>query len=164
MSDSIGSPATALNDAFVDPKVLERLQRRDAGGDFPEIPFAWILSYRSSSALQNIRYFENGVRHCKLEFPIRVFLSKWTAAILVTFVPPEAVKEPHVQEWFDTWYEVPVEEAKKRLAQHPDFPYTGVNPDLHMAQLRTGGEHKEILKRSRERLLGMGVPFIGRHL
>lgn len=161
MSDSIGDPDDSLHDAFVDAKVLERLKRPHSDNS-PGIPFAWILSYDAKKALRNIGYFENGVRHCQLEFPLRVFMSKWTAAILVTFVPPEAVREPHVQEWFDTWYEVPLQDAKERLAKFPDFPYDGRNADLHMAELRTSGEHKEILKRSRERLIKLGVPLLGR--
>ena len=160
MSDSIGDPRQSLFDQFVEPQMLERLQRKHSEQS-PGIPFAWILSYRSNSALQNIRYFENGVRHCQLQFPIRVFMSKWTAAIVVSFVPLEAIKEPHVQEWYASFYELSAEEAKTRLAQYPDFPYDGRNADLAMAELHTSGEHKAILQRSKERLRALGVPLIG---
>lgn len=160
MSDSIGSPETSIYADFVDPVIRERLQR-PTSKQSPGIPFAWMLSYRASSACQNIRYFENGVRHCQLEFPIRVFMSTWSAAIVVTFVPLEAIKEPHVQEWYDTFYEVPLEDAKQRLEQFPEFPYTGQNSDLYLAELRTNADPKVLLKRSRERLRKMGVPLIG---
>lgn len=159
MSDSIGDPEDSIYERFVEPAIRDRLQRAGTD-DKPSIPFAWMLSYRASSARQNIRYFENGVRHCQLEFPIRVFLSHWSAAIVVSFVPLEAIKEPHVQEWYDSFYEVPVEEAKARLEQFPEFPYNGQNSDLYLADLRTSGEQQAVLKRSKERLRAMGVPLI----
>lgn len=126
----------------------------------PGIPIVWMLSYRAEGALQNIRYFENGVRHCQLEFPIRVFLSHWTDAILVSFVPLEAVKEPHVQEWHVTFYEVPVEEAKARLTKFPKFPYDGRNADLVRAEMLAGGDIQRLLKRSAERLKALGIPKV----
>ncbi|MDB5819108.1 MAG: hypothetical protein JWQ11_2748 [Rhizobacter sp.] len=174
MSDTIGSPEEGLNEAFVAPALRERLLREHSDAS-PGIPFAWILSYRAASALRNfawilsyraasalrnIGYFENGVRHCALDFPIRIYLSSWSAAILVTFVPLEAVKEPHIQEWFDSFYEVPVAEAKRRMTAFPDFPYDGRNPDSALAQAIVSGERDAVLKRSRERLLKLGVPLL----
>ncbi len=161
MSDSTGDPDTHIFEQFVDAAVRERLQR-DHSAQSPGCPFAWILSYRASAARQNIRYFENGVRHCKLDFPIRVFMSNWTPAIVVTFVPLEAIKEPHVQEWYDSFYEVPVETAKHRLETYPDFPYDGRNSDLALAELMTSGDQQAVLQRSRERLKALGVPNITR--
>lgn len=159
MSDSIGSPDAAMYAQFVAPAIRARLLEPDSEHR-PGIPFAWILSYEAARARQNIRYFENGVRHCQLEFPIRVFMSTWSAAIVVSFVPLEAIKEPHVQEWYDSFYEVPVEDAKARLERYPAFPYDGRNPDLALAELRTNGELKAVLRRSRERLLALGVPLL----
>ncbi len=155
MSDSIGDERL-LHTHLVDPAVLERVSAEHSEAR-PGIPFVWMLSYKASSALQNIRYFENGVRHCQLAFPVRVFLSDWTAAILVSFVPPEAVNEPHVMEWLASFYEVPLEEAKARLTRYPDFPYNGTNPDTHLAALRTSNEQQAILRRSKERLRALGV-------
>jgi hypothetical protein len=162
MSDSIGytDPERGLLfDRFVEPEMLERLQR-DASEQSPSIPFAWMLSYRSSSALNNIRYFENGVRHCKLDFPIRVFMSEWTAAIVISFVPLEAIREPHVQEWYASFYEVSAEVAKERLSKFPEYPYDGRNVDTVLAELRVSGQQDEIRRRSRERLKAKGVPLI----
>lgn len=146
---------------FVPENIYSRLAEPHTD-ERPGIPLIWMLSYRASGALQNIRYFENGVRHCKLEFPIRVFLSNWTDAILVSFVPLEAVCEPHVQEWHVTFYEVDVETAKERLTKFPRFPYDGRNPDLVRAQMLVDGDVKKLLKRSKDKLLGMGVPIESR--
>ena len=143
---------------FVPPAVYERLAEPHSD-ERPGIPFVWMLSYRSSGALQNIRYFENGVRHCQLQFPIRVYLSHWTDAILVTFVPLEAVREPHVQEWHVTFYEVPLEEAKERLAKHPEFPYDGRNRDAVRAEMLANGDIQQLLKRSADHLRARGVPL-----
>ena len=154
-------PIDLIFKEFVPNKVYERLAAPESD-DMPSIPLIWMLSYRASGALQNIRYFENGVRHCKLEFPIRVFLSNWTDAILVSFVPLEAVREPHVQEWHVTFYEVPVEEAKERLTQFPRFPYDGRNHDTVRAEMLAGGHLQKLLKLSATRLKELGVPREGR--
>ncbi len=61
MSDSIGDERL-LHTHLVDPAVLERVSAEHSEAR-PGIPFVWMLSYKASSALQNIRYFENGVRH-----------------------------------------------------------------------------------------------------
>lgn len=162
MSDSTGytdPKRSGLFEQAVEPVMLERLQRR-ATENSPSIPFAWILSYRSAGALQNIGYFENGVRHCKLDFPIRVFMSDWTAAIVVSFVPLEAIREPHVQEWLDSFKEIPTEVAKERLTKFPEYPYDGRNIDLVLAELRLSGQQDAIRKRSRERLQAIGIPLI----
>ena len=143
---------------FVPPEVYERITR-PYSEDSPVLPFVWMLSYSAEGALQNIRYFENGVRHCKLRFPIRVFLSHWTDAILVSYVPLEAVREPHVQEWYVTFYELPVDEAKRRLEEFPRFPYDGRNPDLVRAEMLTDGSVQSLLKRSYERLRELQVPL-----
>jgi hypothetical protein len=147
-----------MHEAFVPPEVYERLVRPKSP-DSPVIPLVWMVSYRAEGALQNIRYFENGVRHCKLEFPIRVFFSHWTDAILVSYVPLEAVREPHVQEWYVTFYEVPVEEAKRRLAEFPRFPYDGRNADLVRAEMLTDGSVQTLLKRSYAKLRELKVPL-----
>lgn len=94
----------------------------------------------------------------KLDFPIRVFLSNWTDAILVSFVPLEAVREPHVQEWYVTFYEVPVAEAKERLEKYPRFPYDGRNADLVRAEMLAGGDVRKLMKLSEARLKELGVP------
>jgi hypothetical protein len=141
----------------VPPEVYARLAEPYSDAR-PAIPFIWILSYSSEGALQNIRFFENGVRHCKLEFPIRVFLSNWTDAILISFVPLDAVREPHVQEWNVTFYEVPVEEAKERLTKFPSFPYDGRNADLVRSEMLAGGDVRRLLKLSADRLKSLGIP------
>ena len=155
MSDSSGDERH-LHAHLVAPDVMERLSAEHTDAR-PGIPFAWMLSYRAAGALQNIRYFENGVRHCKLTFPIRVFLSEWASAIVVSFVPVEAINEPHVMEWLDSFHEVPLDEAKARLTHYPEFPYNGTNPDTHLAELRTSNEQRAILRRSKERLRALGV-------
>ena len=142
---------------FVPSSVYERLAAPHSD-EVPGIPLIWMLSYRASGALQNIRYFENGVRHCKLDFPIRVFLSNWTDAILVSFVPLEAVREPHVQEWHVTFYEVAVEEAKERLEKFPRFPYDGRDPDLVRAEMLSGGDVRKLMKLSEAKLKELGIP------
>lgn len=89
------------------------------------LPLVWATSYSAEGARQNIRYFENGIGHLKLNLPIRVFMSNWTHAVVISFVELAAVKEPHVREWFSTFYEVPVSEAKVRLETYPEWPYDG---------------------------------------
>lgn len=123
----------------------------------PRIPFAWMVSYSASGAIQNIGFFENGVRHCKLDFPIRVFFSNWTDAIVVTFVPLEAIREPHVLEWYPTFYELPVEEARRRLQLHPKFPYDGRNPDLVRAEMMVNGGPDQIIENARAALAARGI-------
>ena len=150
-------PIELIFKEFVPSNVYERLAAPESE-EVPSIPLIWMLNYRASGALQNIRYFENGVRHCKLDFPIRVFLSNWTDAILVSFVPLEAVREPHVQEWYVTFYEVPVAEAKERLAKYPSFPYDGRNADLVRAEMLAGGDVRKLMKLSEARLKELGVP------
>jgi hypothetical protein len=158
----IYEPIELIFKEFVPAKVYERLALPHTD-EVPGIPLIWMLSYRSSGALQNIRYFENGVRHCSLEFPIRVFLSHWTDAILVSFVPLEAVREPHVQEWHVTFYEVPLAEAKERLEKFPQFPYDGRNADQVRAEMLSGGDVQRLMKRSVARLKELGVPREGKY-
>lgn len=123
----------------------------------PRIPFAWMVSYTAEGAVQNIAYFETGVRHCKLDFPVRVFFSNWTDAIVVTFVPLQAIREPHVLEWYTTFYEVPVDVAKERLARHPRFPYDGRNPDLVRAEIMGAGGPQALVDKARAVLAQQGI-------
>jgi len=123
----------------------------------PCIPFAWMISYEAVAALRNIGYFENGVRHCQLEFPIRVFLSTWTAAIVITFVPLQAIREPHVLEWYTTFYEVTVDEAKDRLARFPNFPYDGQNSDAFRAEIMVRGGPQVLVDDGRRALAALGI-------
>lgn len=123
----------------------------------PRIPFAWMISYSASGALQNIRYFETGVQHCQLEFPIRVFFSTWTAAVVITFVPLEAIREAHVLEWYTTFYEVSVEEAKARLTAHPEFPYDGRRSDAMRAEVMVNGGPNALVEKSRQALAARGI-------
>lgn len=137
--------------------VIERLEQphsKESHG----CPFAWMSSYHAEHALQNIRYFENAVRICKLEFPIRVWLSAWTDNIVVSFVPLEAIREPHIQEWFKTFYEIPVAEAKEKLEKYPKFPYDGRNPDTVRAEILVKyGTPSELIKQSTDYLKSIGV-------
>ena len=125
--------------------------------DHPRIPFAWMVNYDAASALQNIRFFENGSRHCTLDFPIRVFLSTWTAAIVVSFVPLSAIREPHVLEWYTTFYEVTVDEAKQRLALYPRFPYDGRQPDPVRADIIARGGPQALIDDARRVLAARGI-------
>lgn len=151
-------PLETVFQGFVAPEVYARLAQPHSK-ERPGVPFTWMLSYEAEDALQNIRYFENGVRHCQLDFPVRVFLSKWTDAILVSYVPLEAVREPHVQEWYVTFYEVSAEQAKERLSKFPRFPYDGRKSDLVRAQMIADGDVQQLLKRSADRLRQLGVPL-----
>ncbi len=148
-----------LIESFVPENILERVQKPHSS-QTPALPFTWFVSYTAESALQNIRYCENGVRRCQLEFPIRVFLSHWTDAIIVTFVPLEALRDPHVQEWYVTFYEVPVEDVKVRLATYPKFPYDGRSADLVRAEMLAGGDIQRLLKTSYDQLRKKGVPLL----
>lgn len=123
----------------------------------PSIPFAWMLSYDSGAALHNIRYFENGVRHCHLDFPIRIFMSEWTAAIVITFVPLAAIREAHVLEWYSTFYEVTVDDAKYRLTTFPNYPYNGRSIyDLVLEHQESGGVGA-MLAKSKLELTNKGI-------
>jgi len=88
-------------------------------------PLAYTVAYTAQGALQNISYLENGLRHFNASVPIRCFFSSWTAAVVASFVPLDAVRDPHIREWYSTYFEVPIEEAKRRLAAHPEWPYDG---------------------------------------
>lgn len=140
----------------VPEKIMQRLAAPHSK-ERPRIPFAWMISYSGEGALQNIRYFENGVRHCQLDFPIRVFFSTWTAAIVVTFVPIHAIREPHVLEWLTTFYEVSVPEAKERLAKFPDFPYDGQNSDTFRASVFERGGPQILIDEARALLASKGI-------
>jgi hypothetical protein len=121
------------------------------------LPFAWMVSYRASGALQNLKIFQRGVECCKLEFPIRVFFSKWTDAIIVTFVPLEAIKEIHIMEWYYTFYEVSPEEAKERLEKYPSFPYDGRNPDTVRAEIIVNGGYQKFIDDARAKYKEQGI-------
>lgn len=125
--------------------------------------FLWFLNYRADAALHNIAMLERGAQHFKLRSPVRVFLSHWTDAILCGFVPLEAVKDPHVQEWFVTFYEVPLEDAKRRLTEFPRFPYDGRNADLVRAEMLADGTIQDLLKRSARILREKGIPGLSRY-
>lgn len=141
---------------LVSSDILEVISRPHTK-EIPGVPFVWMVSYESAAALQNIKIFENGVRHCKLQFPIRVFLSKWTDAIVVSFVPLESIKEIHVMEWYCTFYEVDVDVAKHQLVQFPKFPYDGRNADLVRADLICNGGYQTLINESRRKYLLLGV-------
>lgn len=146
------------NKDHVEPNFLSAKEAAAIAG----IPFAWIVSYRGVSARQNIQYFENGVRHKQLDLPIRVFFSYWTAAVVVSFVPLEAVREPHVREWFVTFTEVPLEEAKSRLDKWPDWPYDGRATHEAGTALREDPEMdpQKLLKKSRIALEKLGLKLL----
>jgi hypothetical protein len=142
------------------PEEILKVVSRSHTEQTPGIPFAWRMSYSGAGARQNIRFFENGHRHCKLEFPIRVFFSNFTDAIVVTFVPLEAIREAHILEHFSTFYEVPVEEAKARLDEFPNFPYDGRNADLVRAEILAGGGPMDLLRKSKQMLAQMGIEMM----
>jgi len=77
--------------------------------------FRWIISYCPEDALHNIQYLENGIKHYQLDWPIRVFVSDKTAAKVMTFFTLDYVKNPHVKEWYDSFYEISLKEAKIRF-------------------------------------------------
>ena len=142
-----------IEEKLVDAETLKTLEKH--------VPFAWLMSYSAAGALQNMNVLERGISKLQLtNLQYTVYMSNWTAAIIVTLVPLSAVKDPHVREWFDSFYPVPSEEAKDRLRKFPDFPYDGrpvwelyVNRDKEM---------KDILARSRARIKGMGLSMLGR--
>lgn len=141
---------------LVAPEILTALERPHTR-QMPGVPFSWMVSYTGAAALQNIGYFENGVRHCKLEFPIRVYFSHWTHAIVISFVPIEAIREPHVLEWYTTFYEIPVETAKSLLSSFPKWPYDGRQPDLVMAEMLANGGVQALLDASVKTLREKGI-------
>jgi hypothetical protein len=141
----------------VDPSIMDRLTQPHSK-ERPGIPFAWMISYEGRSARQNIRFFENGVRHCSLEFPIRVFFSHWTAAIVISFVPLAAIREPHILEWYTTFYEVDVKDAKDRLDKCPDWPYDGRKDfEVRAAILTAEGGMQAMLDESKRVLNERGI-------
>jgi hypothetical protein len=142
------------SEVFVDHQLLQE-QLRLA---ITAIPFVWMISYRGADARQNIRYFENGVRHLNLTIPIRVFMSVWTHAVVISFVPLESIKEPHVREWFSTFYEVTINEAKVRLDNFPDWPYDGrTSCQAYLDKDKLSS--KEVIARSRVMLKAKRVEF-----
>jgi hypothetical protein len=146
-----------LLESEVDPDILKRIAEPHSK-ERPCIPFSWMLSYSGKSARQNIRIFENGVRHCSLAFPVRVFFSNWSDAIVVTFVPLEAIREAHILEWYTTFYEVELEEAKRRLDQYPNWPYDGRNSDQVRAEILTSkGGVAGLLAESKQVLGARGI-------
>lgn len=140
----------------VPESIMERLAAPHSK-ERPRIPFAWMISYEASRALHNIKFFETGVRHCQLEFPIRVFFSTFTAAIVITFVPLEAIREAHVLEYYTTFYEVPLDEAKERLTRFPDFPYDGRQPDAVRADIMVRGGPQALVDDARKALAARGI-------
>lgn len=142
-----------IEEQLVDNETLKTLEKH--------VPFAWLMSYSAAGALQNMNVLERGIGKLQLtNLEYTVYMSNWTAAIIVTLVPLSAVKDPHVREWFDSFYAVPAGEAKERLQRFPEFPYDGrpvwelyVNRDQEM---------KEILARSRARIKAMGLSMLGR--
>lgn len=85
--------------------------------DISKVPreFRWMISYRPEDILQNIKWIETGLEHFKMNIPIRVFVSPKTAAVVITVASLNYVRNPHVMEWYDTFYEIHVEEAKKKF-------------------------------------------------
>ena len=144
--DLCGDESHILKD-LVDPEILQALERPHTK-EVPGVPFSWMVSYTGSAALQNIQYFENGVRHCRLEFPIRVYFSHWTHAIVISFVPIEAIREAHVLEWYSTFYEIPVAAAKSQLEAFPKWPYDGRNADTVRAEMLANGGVQALLDKS----------------
>lgn len=145
-----------LLESEVNPDILNRLNEPHSK-ERPGIPFAWMISYDGAAARQNIRFFENGVRHCKLEFPIRVFFSEWTSAVVISFVPLTAIREAHVLEWYSTFNEVDIETAKQRLDQFPSWPYDGRKDYEVKVEQLTGKSMAEVLAESRRVLLERGI-------
>lgn len=145
-----------IDPRFIDPAVYERLTTPHSA-ERPACPWTWIMSYDAIDALQNIRVFEHSVRRSSLQFPVRVFLSTWADDILVTFVPPESIREAHVLDLYATLYEVPVEEAKERLAKFPKFPYDGRNSDLARAEIIANGGIDRLLREGKQRLQALGI-------
>lgn len=141
----------------VEPSIMTRLNEPHSK-ERPGIPFAWMISYEGDAARQNIRFFENGVRHCSLEFPIRVFFSHWTAAVVISFVPLAAIRESHILEWYTTFYEVDVEEAKVRLDTWPNWPYDGRKDfEVRAAILTSDGGMQAMLDESKRVLNERGI-------
>lgn len=142
-----------IEEQLVDSAILETLQQH--------VPFAWLMSYSAGGALQNMQVLERGIEKLKLDnLAYKVYMSKWTAAIIVTLVPLSAVKDPHVREWFDSFYEVAIPDAKHRLITYPDFPYDG--RQVWELYVNRDKEMKDILARSRERIKAMGLSMLGR--
>lgn len=145
--------ALKIEEQFVDEAILETLKKH--------VPFAWLLSYSSAGALQNMQVLERGIEKLKLDnLAYKVFMSEWTAGIIVTLVPLSAIRDPHVREWFDSFYEVSPAEAKVRLKAYPDFPYNG--RQVWELYANRDKEMKDILARSRERVKALGLSMLGR--
>jgi hypothetical protein len=142
-----------IEEHLVDAATLQTLQKH--------VPFAWFLSYKASSALQNMQVLERGIEKLNLDNLVyKVYLSEWTAAIIVTLVPLTAVRDPHVREWLDSFYEVPIADAKERLKTYPDFPYNGKQVwELYGNREK---DMKKILDRSRARVKDLGLSMLGR--
>ena len=139
------------------PDVVMKRLAEPHSKERPRIPFAWMVSYEAAEALQNISIFERGSRHCSLDFPVRVFFSTWSAAIVITFVPLEAIRNPHVLEWLTTFYEVTVDDAKRRLSAHPDFPYDGRQPDAVRADIMVRGGPQALIDDAKRVLNARGI-------
>lgn len=142
-----------IEEQLVDAATLQTLQQH--------VPFAWLMSYSAAGALQNMRVLERGIEKLQLDDLVyKVYLSNWTAAIIVTLVPLSAVRDPHVREWFDSFYEVAIPDAKQRLTTFPEFPYDG-RPVWELYVNREK-EMKDILARSRDRVKALGLSMLGR--
>ncbi len=124
----------------------------------PRIPFSWMVSYDGRKARRNIAYFEHGARNCRHAYPVHVFMSALTPAVVISFVPLNGVREPHVREWFASYHEIPVEEAKRRLDAYPEWPYDGRDADIVRAEQLNDPHyhHHAMLERAREKQVGMG--------
>jgi len=147
--------------AVVDPALMADLSRLHTP-DKPRIPFTWIVSYDGHRARRNIDYFEHGAEHCRLQYPVRVFRSIVTPAVVVSFVPLGAVRDPHVREWFASYYELPVEEAKHRLDRYPEWPYDG-RDSVVVKMEQVNDPHydpKAVMERSRKQLSELGLDFM----
>jgi len=142
-----------IEEQLVDAETLRTLQQY--------VPFAWLMSYKASGALQNMQVLERGIEKLQLvDLSYKVYMSNWTAAIIVTLVPLTAVKDPHVREWLDSFYEVPIAVAKERLTTYPEFPYDGRQVwELYVNREK---EMKEVLAKSRARVKALGLSMLGR--
>lgn len=119
-----------------------------------KIPWYWTLSYTAERALHNISFFEQGLSRVGLDFPVRVFMSTTSAGIVVGLTPLEAVRDPHVREYFASFYEVPLADAKKRLVDYPSWPY---DPTPLAEAIRRAPSSNQIASRTRMMLKRRGL-------
>lgn len=71
----------------------------------------WIVNYDAEHALHNLRVFSTLSGETA-----RIYLSRDCAAIVISSLPLEYIREPHVMAWRDSFYEVAREEFIRRAA------------------------------------------------